>query len=97
MDGTTAQFAKTSQSFSIHFKDEDTAKKFKACFIQQQLQWEDARDGSCHDLRIRTDLPDDARHRQRRMSHLWAPVVQLLETKSKYQADCKIGANGFRN
>eukprot|EP00959_Pyramimonas_sp_CCMP1952_P301231 6302544-Pyramimonas_sp.AAC.1 len=29
MDCTTAQFAKTSHSFSIHFKNEDTAEKFK--------------------------------------------------------------------
>ena len=95
--GTEAKFAKTSQSFSVHFTTQELANEFKKWFIGQDLKWVDARDSKPHALRIRADLPDDVRHRQRYMSKLWGPVVQHLHSINKFDPALKIGANGFRN
>eukprot|EP00959_Pyramimonas_sp_CCMP1952_P164077 3430470-Pyramimonas_sp.AAC.1 len=95
--GTTAKFAKTSQSFSVHFTSQELAMEFKNWFIAQEVQWTDARDQKVHNLRIRADLPDDVRARQRFMPKLRTPAAQRLRDYNLFGNSMKIGANGFRN
>eukprot|EP00959_Pyramimonas_sp_CCMP1952_P267111 5584670-Pyramimonas_sp.AAC.1 len=60
------------------------------------LQWIDPRNGSAHTLRVRHDLPIDVRDRQRTMSRIYQPILDLLRGHQSWTHECKLGVNGFK-
>eukprot|EP00959_Pyramimonas_sp_CCMP1952_P159165 3328957-Pyramimonas_sp.AAC.1 len=78
------------------FRTLASAKQFSENVNASALQWIDPRSGSAHSLRVRHDLPIGVRDRQRTISRIYQPILDLLRGHKSWTAECKLGVNGFK-
>ena len=64
---------------------------------EHPMRWQDPRDSSWHDIRVRADIPGDGRSRQRQMGNAWLPMKELLTRRGFGSQNVRMGANGYRN
>ena len=93
----TAKFARASQSYSIHFVMTTAAFAFQKWAKDAGMTWQDPRDKSWHVLKVRGDLPEEVRMKQRVLGKVHPLIVGHLEGKGWHREGMGIGSNGFRD
>ena len=96
-ESISAKFARVSQSYSVHFQSEAHVHEFINLVRAQPIAWRDPRSGIIHAIKIRGDLPEAVRIKQRILGKLWQPVKDHIMSKSLWSAGCVLGSNGFRD
>ena len=95
-DDASLKIARVAKSYSVEFSSEENANSFVNLCSGLDLTWHDPRDQKASIIRVRGDLPIDARARQRAASQVWQQTLDLLKKGGRPMGNYRLGVNGYQ-
>eukprot|EP00959_Pyramimonas_sp_CCMP1952_P141806 2968057-Pyramimonas_sp.AAC.1 len=87
---------RASRSYSVIFKSEEVATRFRQWAFTTPSMWTDYRDlAKKFPIRVRGDIPLPARMRKNALSCLWGPMKVKLTSKGFWFASLRMGCPGY--
>ena len=95
-DKVKPQFHRVGVNYKLTFNSEVHADDFMDQFNRAGHMWTDPRDGTKHPLRVRGDLPVDARNKRKAFSKICVQIKDFLSASPRWNPTCRLGVNGYK-